>query len=343
MGAVLAARAGVRRVRSVRGLVGRGARRGRRGRARRSGADHGRRRRRAVRSHGPVPAGDHGRSGAARHSGGLGARPRRRGDRGGRGRAGAGRWRRHAHARPRRRRPAAGRVVRERAVGGARRRRPHTGRDAAADQLTRRALVGTRCDRRRLVRRRGPPQVGLRRPAVLPHRSRPVHAGRSGRAAAGHRGARDGVRATGVRGPSRRRGDGGAGLPACPTVRPGRAGLVRRGPARAPELQRRPRRASRRRRAYAARGRAASDAAGGGEPRRLAGLRPGAAGVHRGHRPVVRDGDGRSRRTGVPQRSARARARAGPDRRAGAAAHRPRGHRPSVGLAAQQRRVPSDA
>ena len=46
---------------------------------------------------------------------------------------------------------------------------------------------------------------------------------------------------------------------------------------------------------------------------------------------------------GVPQPAARARARAGPDRRPGAAVHRRRGHRPPVGLAAEQRGLRPDA
>ena len=46
---------------------------------------------------------------------------------------------------------------------------------------------------------------------------------------------------------------------------------------------------------------------------------------------------------GVPQPAARSRARPGPDRRPGAAVHRRRGHRPPLGLAAEQRGLRADA
>ena len=203
-------------------------------------------------------------------------------------------------------------------------------------------LVRHRRDRWRLVRRGCPGQVGLRRPSVLPHRPRPDRPHRSGRSAARRRRPRDRVRA-----PRGRRHAGGGGdrdrrvRPAAP-VRPGRRRLVRRRPARPPQLQRRPRAGTGRCRADAARRGPRADAPHrrqpGGRPR----LRRGAAGGDGGHGPAG-GRRARPRGPGVPQPDARACARPRPDRRPGAAVHRRGRHRPPLGLAPQQRGVRADA
>ena len=93
-----------------------------------------------------------------------------------------------------------------------------------------------------------------------------------------------------------------------------------------------------RRRADAARRGPRADAPHRRQPRRCAGLRPGAAGGDGGRGPAWRTARS-SARAWSSATTARARARPRPDRRPGAAVHRPGGHRPPVGLAAQQRGV----
>ena len=202
-------------------------------------------------AHRPAPAGRPRRDRPDRRGARLGPgrrpRPRRRGRR----RRGAGAGRR-GRAEDRRRRRPDHRHLRPGPVHD-RRHRPGRRGDAAADQPARRTLVGDGRDRRGLVRRRRPRQVGRRRPAVLPHRSRPRGAARPGRPAARRRRPRARVRADGGRRRAGRGRDRGRRLRPGAALRPGRRGLVRRRPARPSQLQRRPRPGARRRRAHAAR------------------------------------------------------------------------------------------
>ena len=188
-----------------------------------------------------------------------------------------------------------------------------------------------------------PRQVGRRRPAVLPHRSRSRGAARAGRPAARRRRPRARVRAAGVRRRAGRRAstvtvdydparrfdpaaDGwyGADL----HVHLNYSGDHVLEPADAVRMQR-------------------------GEGLALmhltAGNLGGALVYDQELLETTAGTDLRGRRragplgAGVPQPAARARARAGPDRRPRAAVHRRRGHRPPVGLAAEQRGLRADA
>ena len=152
----------------------------------------------------------------------------------------------------------------------------------------RRPLVRHRRDRGRLVRRGCPGQMGLRRPSVLPHRPWNDRSHRSGRSAAHRRRPRDRVRAPGGQRHAGGRGDRDRRVRPGAAVRPGRRRLVRRRPARPPQLQRRPRAGTGRCRADAARRGPRADAPHRRQPGGCPRLRPGAAGGDGGHGPVCR-------------------------------------------------------